>query len=143
TSAGTFTLQGPYTDETCTVQDTGFAAFPIPVVSGPFLAGAPLGTVNEDSNWDKDGGGSRCSDWNELDPSPLATIYDPFKPGDCPSSGGVGGVAELADEAGTPLAAPDSSGSNTGLIAGIVAAIAAGTVALGGAAWYTRRRSIQ
>ena len=62
--------------------------------------------------------------------------------GDCPGSG-VGGIAELADQAGTPLEAPDSSGSNSGLIAGIVAAIAAGTVTLGGAALYARRRSIQ
>ncbi len=52
----------------------------------------------------------------------------------------VGGIAELAEAAGTPLEAADSSGSSTGLIAGVVAAIAAGTVALGSAAWYTRRR---
>ena len=52
----------------------------------------------------------------------------------------VGGVAELAEAEGAPLEAPDSSGSNTGLIAGIVAAIATGGVSLGGAAWYARRR---
>ncbi len=52
----------------------------------------------------------------------------------------VGGVVELAEAAGTPLEAAGSSSSNAGLIAGIVAAIAAGTVTLGGAAWYTRRR---
>lgn len=52
----------------------------------------------------------------------------------------VGGIAELPEVAGTPLEAPDSSGSNTGLIAGIVAFIAAGTVTLGGGAWYARRR---
>ena len=54
--------------------------------------------------------------------------------------GAVGGVAELPEVAGTPLEATDSSGSNTGLIAGIVAAIAAGSATLGGAAWYARRR---
>ncbi len=37
----------------------------------------------------------------------------------------------------TPLEADGSSGGNTGLLAGIVAAIA---VTLGGAAWYGRRR---
>ena len=53
---------------------------------------------------------------------------------------GIGGIAELPEVAAPPLEAPDSSGSSTGLIAGIVAAIAAGTLALGGAAWYARRR---
>ena len=52
----------------------------------------------------------------------------------------VGGIAELPEVAGAPLEAPDSSGSNTGLIAGIAATIAAGTLGLSGAAWYTRRR---
>ena len=52
----------------------------------------------------------------------------------------VGGIAELPEVAGVPLEAPGSSDSNTGLLAGIAAAIAAGTVALGGAAWYARRR---
>ena len=57
-----------------------------------------------------------------------------------PLGASVGGGADLPEVAGTPLEAPDSSGSNTGLLAGIVAAIAAGTVTLGGAAWYARRR---
>ena len=131
-AGGTFALNGPYTDDTCTVQDTGFNSFSVTVAGSRFLAGAPLGTANTNHNWDKDG----LSDWEELDPAQPAS-RDPF------INFGVGGIAELADEAGTPLAAPDSSGSNTGLIAGIVAAIAAGTVALGGAAWYTKRRSIQ
>ena len=52
----------------------------------------------------------------------------------------IGGVAELPEVTGTPLETTGSSGSSTGLLAGIVAAIAAGTVALGGAAWYARRR---
>ena len=55
----------------------------------------------------------------------------------------VGGIAELPEVAGTPLEAPGSSGSNTGLIAGVLAAIAAGTVTLTGAAWYARRRWVR
>ena len=54
----------------------------------------------------------------------------------------VGGIAvDLDGDLGDlPVETAGSSGSNTGLIAGIVAAIAAGTVTLGGAAWYARRR---
>ena len=52
----------------------------------------------------------------------------------------VGGIAELPEVAGTPLETAGSSGNSTGLIAGVVAAIAAGTVTLTGAAWYARRR---
>lgn len=54
--------------------------------------------------------------------------------------GGVGGVAELPEAAGAPLQATGSSGGNAGLIAGLIAAVVAGAVALGGAAWYVRRR---
>ena len=35
---------------------------------------------------------------------------------------------------------PDSSSGNGGLLAGLIAAVATGVVALGGAAWYARRR---
>ena len=52
----------------------------------------------------------------------------------------VGGVTEPPEEAGTPLDAPDSSGTSTPLVAGVAAAAIAGAVALGGAAWYARRR---
>ena len=53
----------------------------------------------------------------------------------------VGGHAELAEVAGAPLEAPDSSGTNTGVVAGAIAgAVLVGGVTLGGAAWYTRRR---
>lgn len=55
----------------------------------------------------------------------------------------VGGIAELPEVAGTPLETAGSLGSNTGLLAGVVAAIAAGTVTLGGAAWYARRRCVR
>ena len=52
----------------------------------------------------------------------------------------VGGVAELPEVAGTPLEAHESSASSTGLLASLAAAVASGTFALGGAAWYARRR---
>ena len=61
-------------------------------------------------------------------------LFDPL------SAQAVGGVSIDLDVGGLPLEAPDSSGRNIGLIAGIVAAIAAGAVTLGGAAWYGRRR---
>ena len=55
--------------------------------------------------------------------------------------GGVGGIAELPEAAGAPLEAGASSGPSAGVLAGIVAAAAMGAVALGGAAWYVRRRA--
>lgn len=55
--------------------------------------------------------------------------------------GSVGGVAELSEVAGTPLETADSSSPSTTVLAGVAAAIAAGTVTLGGAAWYARRRA--
>ena len=53
----------------------------------------------------------------------------------------VGGVAELPEVAGAPLQATGSSGGNAGLLAGLIAVVVAGAVALGGAAWYVRRRT--
>ncbi len=51
----------------------------------------------------------------------------------------VGGVAELADVAATPL--EESPGTSTGIVAAFVAAAAIGVVALGGSlTWYARRR---
>ncbi len=58
-------------------------------------------------------------------------------PEGCPL--GVGGVAELPAAAETPLEAPRSSGSGAGALAGIASA-AAGAIALGGGAWWARRR---
>ncbi len=52
----------------------------------------------------------------------------------------VGGIAELPDAAGTPLEATGTSSDNAGVVASVAAAAIAGVVALGGAAWYTRRR---
>ena len=57
----------------------------------------------------------------------------------------VGGVSlELGpDLADAPLAVDDSSGPNAGLLAGAIAgAVAVGGVALGGGAWYVRRRRV-
>ena len=53
----------------------------------------------------------------------------------------VGGIAELPDADAAPAQASDSSGTSTGIIAGLVAgAVAVGVAALGGAAWFRRRR---
>ena len=133
-SSGSYETRDDQIPVTCgDTVDTDVLAATVP--ESIFIAGAPLGTANTNSNWDKD----PLSDWEELDANKTSD-RDPFR---AQADLGVGGVAELAETAGTPLAAPDSSGRNTGLSAGIVAAIAAGTVALGGAAWYTKRRSIQ
>ncbi|MCH7718399.1 MAG: hypothetical protein IIB21_02915 [Chloroflexi bacterium] len=64
-----------------------------------------------------------------------------------PTPAPVGGIAELprldggqADVAGAPLAAGEPSGLSGGLLAGSIAGATAGAIALGGAAWYIRRR---
>ena len=59
-----------------------------------------------------------------------------------PTIKAVGGIAELPDVDGTALETPASSGRNTGVLAGVIAAGVAGAVALGGAAWYARRRRV-
>ena len=55
---------------------------------------------------------------------------------------GVGGFfTELAgDGTGLPLEAAQSSGTNAGLLAGVIAAISAVAITVTGAAWYARRR---
>jgi hypothetical protein len=53
----------------------------------------------------------------------------------------VGGAAQdLPDLTGAPLQAPGSSGTNPGALAGLIAGVTAGALAVGGAAWYGRRR---
>ena len=52
---------------------------------------------------------------------------------------GVGGVAELPDIDASPAKSTDASGNSTVLLAGIAAG-AVSVLALGGAAWYARRR---
>ena len=54
----------------------------------------------------------------------------------------VGGIAELAEVAGTSLEATGSPGSGTGVVAGVAVVVATGAVGLGGAAWYARRRRL-
>lgn len=53
---------------------------------------------------------------------------------------GVGGIAELPFAAGTAARASGSSGHSAGLLA-IIGVVAAGALALGGAAWRARRRA--
>ncbi len=53
---------------------------------------------------------------------------------------GVGGIAELPEVVGMPLDPTGSSDGNAGRLAGLIAAVVAGAVALGSAAWYVRRR---
>ncbi len=55
----------------------------------------------------------------------------------------VSGISLDSDLRPLPLEAPGSSGSNAALVAGIAGSVAAGVVALGGAAWYARRRRLR
>ncbi len=111
----------------------------LPVTSRVRTVGASSGAPDADpDNWDND----TTTDWNEL--GVLAGVRcDPFNPGDdgdpdyCGPNGDVGGIAELPEVASTPL---DASG-DSGMDAGLIAAIAAGATAVAfGAAWYARRR---
>jgi hypothetical protein len=52
----------------------------------------------------------------------------------------VGGIAELPEMDGAPLATSGSSGPSGGVLAGTAAALVMAALALGGAAWYARRR---
>ena len=95
--------------------------------------GEPSPSFNDD--WDGDG----CSDWDELaDPPPDGR--DPFNPNDC---GVVGGIAALPEVALAPAEAFESSGAGTNLIIGLSVVIAAAALALGGGAWYLRRRLVR
>ena len=74
------------------------------------------------------------------------------KPASCPGGSGishvdflakpktVGGISADGELRALPLETASSSGPNAGLLAGVAAALIASTVALGSAAWYTRRR---
>ena len=66
------------------------------------------------------------------------TSFDMVVPGIKP----VGGLSVDLDEglSALPLKATKSSGNDTGLLAGLIAAIAISAVTLTGAAWYARRR---
>jgi len=52
----------------------------------------------------------------------------------------VGGVAEQVDPSDLPVETTGSSDGNPGLLVSVLAGLSAGGVALGGAAWYVRRR---
>ena len=52
----------------------------------------------------------------------------------------IGGIGLEPELGGLPLETAGSSGSGTGVLAGMAAAATAGAIALGGAAWYARRR---
>ena len=52
----------------------------------------------------------------------------------------VGGIEVAPEVLGVTLETPDSSGPGSSLLAGVSAAVAAGAVTLGCAAWYARRR---
>ncbi|MCH8850884.1 MAG: hypothetical protein IIC89_08675 [Chloroflexi bacterium] len=56
-------------------------------------------------------------------------------------SHGVGGIAELPDVDSAALETPGTSSITTAEFARIAAAGAAAVIALGGAAWYARRRA--
>jgi hypothetical protein len=66
---------------------------------------------------------------------PTPTITPPPTP-----QTSVGGIIELPDVAGRALDAPEDAGGNAGLLAGIGAGGVAVVSALGGAAWWARRR---
>ena len=55
----------------------------------------------------------------------------------------VGGIAELAEVAGTPLDATASSGSSADVFAGVAVAVVVGAAGLGVAAWYARKRRLR
>ncbi len=94
-----------------------------------------------------------CYDKKQMTPTPTAgpspTPTNTLTPTNTPTARpsptptappAVGGIAELPEVAGTPLETDGSSGPSAGLLAGVVGATAIGAIALGGAAWYTRRR---
>ena len=55
-------------------------------------------------------------------------------------SGSVGGIAELPEANGRDLQTADSSRPAPGLLAGVTAAVAAGVLILGGAAWHRKMK---
>ncbi|MCH8346841.1 MAG: exo-alpha-sialidase [Chloroflexi bacterium] len=59
------------------------------------------------------------------------------------SAAAVGGIVELPEVAAAPLEAAGSSSPDVGVLAGVGGGIAAAVVALGGAAWYTRRQRMR
>ena len=54
--------------------------------------------------------------------------------------GPVGGIAEIEDLSGAPLQSRDPSDISVEILAALLAGVTASALALGGAAWYARRR---
>ena len=55
----------------------------------------------------------------------------------------VGGIAELPDVVDSAIDAAESPDSSLVIAASVAAAVLAGTITLGGAAWYLIRRQIK
>lgn len=73
-------------------------------------------------------------------PTPTPTNSPTPTPTNTPPAPPVGGVAELPDVDPSALEQSHSSGGIEGVVvAGVIAAVAAGAVTLGGMAWYARR----
>ena len=60
-----------------------------------------------------------------------------------PTPPAVGGIAELPEVDATPLEAAEPSSGNAALLVGVIAGSVAGAVALGGVAWYARKRRVR
>jgi hypothetical protein len=84
--------------------------------------------------------------WGRLlvgDDNPLyagLSANDMLRPGYTTMTAAVGGVAQLPEIEDRQLEVPESSSLDYSLIVGVVAAVIAGVIALGGAAWYARTR---
>ena len=97
--------------------------------------------------------GKVTNPWRNSDNGTFYDLLDPSPENNAGVTGTlaqqpVGGIAELprldggqADVAGAPLATGESSGLSAVVLAGIIAGATAGAIALGGAAWYVRRRN--
>jgi hypothetical protein len=70
-----------------------------------------------------------------------ATIGWGVIPDYVPPIGAVGGLADRSEVAGAPLQTGGSSGISAGLLAAAGAALVAGALALGGAAWRAKRKA--
>ena len=98
------------------------------------------GYLDDDGCQDPDNDGDQVLDANDICPLDKEDL-DGFADDDgCPDPSAVGGISVDPNVGSLPLETPDSPGEKTGPPAGIVAAVAFGTVVLGGAAWYARRR---
>lgn len=146
-----FSSQGPTDDERTKpdvvapdgVKNATYGSFFGTSASAPHAAGAAALVKDWQPSWTRD----------EIRSFLLSRAVDLGDPGadnvygegrlDLGFAPGVGGIAEPPHVAGAPLEEPRSLGGNAGVLAGIAAAATAGAVALGGAAWYARRRRVR